>query len=705
MMGFAACALILSSCAQNELLDGPQSPNNDGKIQFSAVSSLGSTRAVAGQPLESTAALRALGSFNVKGYGTTAPIAGLEYVNAQVDWKAATQSWEYSNEPFWPAQALDFYAYAPTTGFTGTAAINSPTHTTLPGVTVTDFTVGVNSTQVDLVVASALGKTKEERTPLLFKHALTQIVFKAMTVTNSKLNVEIDSVEIVNINNKGTFKSTATPATDYPQSYWAPATTSSYSKYSAAPATAFRIPTTANGVAGTTANAVAIKSGAQTNQLLMIPQNFNAWDTKTSILANDAGTKNAYIKLKAAIWTKVETTADVFKNVALHGKINADDENGIQYATIYIPVASLNATGNITQDGGNKTSAPLGQWVPGRRINYIITFGDTGSGSGGGGYTEDPTDPDLPPVQVLVPIKFTAEVEDWVDQDVPLLTASFSGTSNSVNATFIDGYTNNLLNDLKGAIVPKKYNAKITIGGTTAVASPINLGGYVEDNTAAVGSMYKYLPGTTITYDFTGLAGLSTTNTISATVPAGWVSTPAAVGGIVTITAADKIVLTRSEWMLTEIKASVEKRAASAVYTCSDAAVNTQNLGAWTPMYLAPNQTLSIDFPSVTSAPVINANWVWDGPNKRATYVQPYHAADIAGLKTLLEGTAIDGYTYYINTSATNTTVLSSITPNVSATNKKVYVVFKDGALTGSTLGTGWSISTADPKVAIYTKP
>lgn len=702
MMGFAACALILSSCAQNELLDGPQSPNNDGKIKFSAVSSLGSTRAATGHPLDNTAALRTLGAFKVQGYGTAAPIAGLEYVNATVNWRAATQSWEYSSEPFWPAQALNFYAYAPTTLPAGTASIANAS-----GVTVTDFTVGDNDTQVDLVVASALGKTKEDRTPLLFKHALTQIVFKTMTVTGSKLNVQIASVDIVNINNKGTFKSTANPAADYPQSYWAPEATSSYTTYNASPAAAVKLVAggATEGAVGTTTAAVAIKKdAADNNQLLMIPQNFTAWDTKTSILANDAGTKKAYIKLTAAIWTKVETAtgSGIFKNVALHGEINADDENGIKYATIYIPVASLNAAGTVAQDGGTKAGAPLGQWVPGRRINYIITFGDTGSGSGGGGYTEDPTDPsnpDIPPVQVLVPIKFTAEVEDWVDQDVPLLTATFTGTSSAVDATFINGYTNNLLNDLSGAIVPKKYNANISIGGKLKEATTITLTGYNETS----GADFKYLPGTTITYDFkkTGSELDFDSKTIAAAAPTGWTISATSIDGTTDKTS---IVLTRSAWSTADIKLSVEKRAASAVYTTNDDA-NGLNLSSWAPLYLTPNQTFSIDFGAATgTAPTTGANWVWDGPNKRATYVQPYHAATILELETLLEGTPINGYTYYIKMSATGTTDLSSVTPNVSS-GKKVYVVFMDGVLTGSTLGTDWTISTADPKVAIYTKP
>lgn len=728
LMSVTACALIFASCTKNEFLDGPSL--KDGKIRFSASKALNYSKAAPGHPINSTSDFQMVngvpGSFRVAGYGTADPINGNRYVNATVTWQPATQSWEYNNEPFWPDHPLNFFAYSPATT---SGASMSPV-----GVDITDFTVKDNNTQVDLLVASALGKTKEQRTPLVFKHALTQIVFKAMKVAGSGLNVKINDVDIVNINNKGTFYSTNAPADHYPQNYWRPTPQSSYSTFNAAPSAVkdgtMSYLVDVEGPAGSVPakNRGFIKTDPTNNTLLMIPQNFKAWDTQNSITANDNGEKGAYIKLMVKIWTTVDA-----KVLYLHG--TASD-----FKEIYIPVSSLGIAGtyDLRNDTGTKVDGLFGQWVPGRRINYIITFGDTGSGSGGGGYSEDPTNPTNPPVPVLIPIRFTAEVEEWVDQDVPLLTATFDGKSDDINAKFINGFTDDFVNDIRSVTVPKKYNAKISIAtstptGQVSTTQTLYWEGLKELATNPEGSLYKFLPFSTITYDFTGIPTANWGGrTIGGVVPLGWTAQAyngsvadgnkagltiigdsyknvVRVNGETDNTTADKgniIVLTRSPWTLAQVKASVEKRAASAVYHVSEAAIG-QELGGWTPLYLAPSQTFTIQFASATAAPInLGANWYWNGSDKRATYTQPYHAADMNSLATLLgkPATPIIEYSYYINQDGGANKDMTDIDPNI-ASGKRLYVVFKS-ALSGTLQNaSNWAIHATNPKIAVYTKP
>lgn len=515
-MKLAATLLIFSSCAQNDLIDSPdQGTSNDGKVRFSATSALTSTRAADGNPFNNTQALQTLGSFMIDGYYNDASIYGGTAQN--VAWNGG--SWEYANEPYWPTGdgvSINFFAYA--NWDTNTALTITKNGITAAHKDGSDNKITIaedkldNTGQKDLLVGGHMGATKQSRTLITFKHALTQVVFKAGNVNSTKLDVKIGGVRIVNVDNTAsqmTFNGTKITwtlsgtadaeyhvqgletATDWSgainidktKAYTAPtdATLGDYSKYTVIQKT----------------------EGAKNNALLLLPQTFAAWNP------NNAAGDGSYIELLAVVKDPTNASDQNLKDANSEDEVKAlkpyyycgtpnyvSGANTESYGIIRIPVSS------VTDD--------LGEWIAGKRITYLITFGDSGSGSGGGGYN-----PDGEPI--LVPIRFNAIVENWVDVNVPLLTATFNANSGSVDGTFIDGYTNQLINDIKSARTPKVYKSSIKVTGQLSQVSDnqkITVSG-LNDNNILVGS--------TVTYDLTGIDLWNKTLTIDA-LPDGWLA-------------------------------------------------------------------------------------------------------------------------------------------------------------------------------------
>lgn len=513
-MKLAATLLIFSGCAQNDLIDSPdQGTSNDGKVRFSATSALTGTRAADNNPFNNTQALQTLGSFTIDGYYNGTSIYGVTAPN--VAWNGG--SWEYANEPYWPTGdgIINFFAYA-----------NWDANTTLTfastGITAAHKNGGDNKItiaedkldgtgQKDLLVGGHMGATKQSRTLITFKHALTQIVFKAGNVNSTRLDVKIGGVRIVNVDNaaeKMTFNGTAihwdlSGTADAKYHVQGLEAAINWSSVNIDKDNAYTAPTVAT--LGDYSNYTVIQktAGAKNNALLLLPQTFAAWNP------NNATVNGSYIELLAVVKDPTNASDQNLKDANSENKVKAlkpyyycgtpnyvDGTNNTEsYGIIRIPVSS------VMDD--------LGEWIAGKRITYLITFGDNGSGSGGGGYNPD-GDP------ILVPIRFNAIVENWVDVNVPLLTATFNANSGSVDGTFIDGYTNQLINDIKSARTPKVYKSSIKVTGQLSQASTANQNISVSglnDNNILVGS--------TVTYDFTGINVWGKTLTINS-LPTGW---------------------------------------------------------------------------------------------------------------------------------------------------------------------------------------
>lgn len=511
----AATLFIFSGCAQNDLIDSPdQGTSNDGKIRFAATSALTGTRAADGNPFNNTQGLQALGAFYIDGYYKDASIYAGTAQN--VKWNGG--SWEYTNEPYWPTGddvKINFFAYANWEKTGATLAFAKE------GITATGtITVGEDKLdgtgQRDLLVGGQMGATKQSRTLITFKHALTQVVFKAANVNKDRLDVRIGGVRIVNVDS--TASKMAFDGTDITwtlsgtadgiyhvqgletETNWATIDASGKTTININNSKVYTAPTEAIFGDYSTYTVIQKTDGEKNNALLLLPQTFTAWNP------NNAAGAGSYIELLAVVKDPANTAnlqtaknqeeVDALKPYYYSGTPNfvGENANTESYGIIRIPVSS--AIGD------------LGEWKAGKRITYLITFGDSGSGSGGGGYNPGGD-------EILTTIRFNAIVENWVDVNIPLLTATFNASSGSVDGTFIDGYTNQMINDITSARLPKVYKSSINVTGQlsqTSTNQKITLSG-LNNN--------KILVGSTVTYNFTGIDVWGKTLTIDA-LPANW---------------------------------------------------------------------------------------------------------------------------------------------------------------------------------------
>ena len=186
----AAFALLAASCTKTELVSSGALSSQKG-IGFSAYTAK-PTKAAQEDVTTSN-----LTSFQVSAIGN-----GAVYFDNVTFAKGATV-WESDPVYFWPAYALNFYAYnKPANGtFTPTINTTSQTLTFTPSTTLAE--------QEDLVAASATGKTESDNNsnkaiPLTFNHYLTQVVVNAKC-SNTGYKVVVDGVKLANLAGEGTY--------------------------------------------------------------------------------------------------------------------------------------------------------------------------------------------------------------------------------------------------------------------------------------------------------------------------------------------------------------------------------------------------------------------------------------------------------------------------------------------------------------------
>lgn len=264
---------------------------------------------------------------------------------------------------------------------------------------IENFTVGTDvATQQDLLYAvKTASKGTEGKAELNFRHALSQIVFKAKN-TNPNLYVEISGVSVCKVNNQGTFTyptsntdnnivnhegTLNTPVISYEDGSWG-----RWSNVSGAEQYSVTFNTVVlNGNRNATPMSLTNTNEtdkAYNNVMLLLPQTTTAWDVN----GNDAKGKPAdqegtYFLVKCRIYNVAGETVDTGKDVLLWGSADGTGKDAA------IPVA-LN-------------------WEQGKKYIYTFVFGD-----GNGGYDPDPDDPDPDPTPVLVPITFVVTVDDFV---------------------------------------------------------------------------------------------------------------------------------------------------------------------------------------------------------------------------------------------------------------------------------------------------
>ena len=284
---------------------------------------------------------------------------------------------------YWPSTGdVTFVAYENENGsftFNSNPAVAS---------TLTGFTVPIDvDQQKDFIYArKTQAKSAGTQVPLNFRHALSQIVYKAKN-TNTNLFVEINAVSIVNVNSKADFAfPTADTSTNYEDhGSTGDATIANQGTWSNWSTLAtFPVSFDNKGVKGdgnpvhlTSENDKPDHLGTKefsSLALLLLPQTTTAWNPSSVTKPTDETTKT-YFVLSCKIRNVRDTASGVqADDVYLYGSAST-------YALIYIPVAV--------------------NWAQGKKYVYTFTFGD-----GNGGY-----DPEGSPV--LVPITFDVTVDDF----------------------------------------------------------------------------------------------------------------------------------------------------------------------------------------------------------------------------------------------------------------------------------------------------
>lgn len=366
--------MVLGACTNDEVIDVKQTGSIDLRPLIE-----NSTRATA-------TTVANLGSFKVDVLKGTETYGAMTVTGSDNGTK-----WTTSPLTYWPSNAsqqLDFYAYAPTTTI-GVTIDNTGKKITsyTPSTTVAD--------QKDLVIAYNTGtKTANEASgvPLLFKHALSQIEVKAKCA-NANMKVEIIGVKVVSVAKDGTFTfPTATTQSgqgkELARTLWAPGSEKiAYMVKNSAPV---ELTKTAQSLMPST-------SGT----FMLIPQAITPWNKQ-----NNATTAGSYISVLCRI-----------------SNVSGDNETLIFPTTAGKYGFSAVAIGTTDND---KT------WEPGKKYIYTLEFFGTDSGGGrfdpdptvpdgGGGDTDvDTTDPKDGGKEILKPITFTVDVEDWTEMPVDL---------------------------------------------------------------------------------------------------------------------------------------------------------------------------------------------------------------------------------------------------------------------------------------------
>lgn len=367
--------MVLGACTNDEVIDVKQTGSIDLRPLIE-----NSTRATA-------TTVANLGSFKVDVLKGTETYGAMTVTGSDNGTK-----WTTSPLTYWPSNAsqqLDFYAYAPTSteGVTINGTDKKITSYT-PSTTVAD--------QKDLVIAYNTGtKTANEASgvPLLFKHALSQIEVKAKCA-NANMKVEIIGVKVVSVAKDGTFTfPTATTQSgtghELALGLW---NTASSQK------TAYMVRNSAPVELTKTAQSLMPSTSGT---FMLIPQAITPWNKQ-----NNATTAGSYISVLCRI-----------------SNVSGDNETLIFPTTAGKYGFSAVAIGTTDND---KT------WEPGKKYVYTLEFFGTDSGGGrfdpdptvpdgGGGDTDvDTTDPKDGGKEILKPITFTVDVEDWTEMPVDL---------------------------------------------------------------------------------------------------------------------------------------------------------------------------------------------------------------------------------------------------------------------------------------------
>lgn len=369
-IGYFTCAalLALGSCTNEINEEGFVDKANT--ISFSAYSN--KTRAYTSGDVANIDNMKE-GSFGVVGYTADNKLyLGSESKAIEQRWNGTI--WDYatpSDLKYWPADAMDFYAYFP---YSATGDVFASSDASGDVMTITN-----NSGNQDVLFAREVNVSQTAYVPLHFRHALSKIKSVIIQVKAVDVEVTVKGIKFLNTATKGEIKvdnngNASYGTTSDPRSF----------DFSESPKV---INNSSNaGVALFENDANGYVFATNTN-----PQH-NVYGTKKTLWSAGDKTSLAGGNLSASNFVVMELECKV--KAAGHYKVGAENT----YGKMYIPMHGTSS------NGGDIT-----ELLAGRRYTYKVVM------TSNVGY-EDDGDPIM-----LAPIRFSVnEVPDWNDVEVTI---------------------------------------------------------------------------------------------------------------------------------------------------------------------------------------------------------------------------------------------------------------------------------------------
>lgn len=367
----AVLALVGASCTKIQIAESSDSSPSKGAISLSAYTAMPTKAAQVDVTTDN------FEKFEVTAIGNSA----VYFDNVSFSKNSTSGVWESDTKYFWPAFALDFYAY-------NTPAKGTFSHSISPASQTLSFTPSTTlAEQEDLVAACVTGKKETDNNAkgaiaLSFNHYLTQVIVMAKN-SNSTYKVEVDGAKLANLVGEGTYAFASEGAGTMAPKDGVKNTTNAVD-YSTTFTTAKTL--------STEAQEVMTQDGAGRWYLVPQPSEFTAWAQATDSKNTNNGT---YLALKVKI-------------TANNGALKIYPATGTESAWMAIPIDNSKIA-----------------FAQGKRYNITVDFfSSTGNGAG---YVDPETPGELDGDNqtedngkkiIGGAIKFDANVVDWQTVDV-----------------------------------------------------------------------------------------------------------------------------------------------------------------------------------------------------------------------------------------------------------------------------------------------
>ncbi len=360
--------LALASCSQNETLE----VNNDGNEIIFGVSTENATRVQSGELFSSSVKpteFMVFASYNNANFFPNTGVTVKQDLTDNTKWVTDGKTY------YWPNTGnINFFAVRNGGTLTWNAAdggsLSSEFTVSKQGVEYPTPNTDDANNQVDFIYAYATSAKTANKVPLNFKHALSQVVFKAKN-THADIEVQIDKIAVCFVKEKGTF--TFPTAVDANGSW----------NLDGSPVYDYVVSFDKTQIVNTVE--LTSKAEQSNDALLLLPQTVGANQPEACYLPNVSSaaepSRNGFYFLVKLSYK------DNTNGVYLYGS-----ESQTEY--VAIPAAI--------------------DWKQGKRYVYTFVFGEGMNG----GYVPGTLDP------VLYPINFSVSVDDFqdVNEDVNLKT-------------------------------------------------------------------------------------------------------------------------------------------------------------------------------------------------------------------------------------------------------------------------------------------